>query len=357
MVYDGVIDRLDGMYPFEVKRYKTIPNNFYGVCLAQEFEQDERFASFLLNVTKRMAELAIQPPVLVIGKEALNTNIYKPGAMIHSVTETKITPINTGADLNTALSLLNLTTSMAQENISDQLGGQSNGPSKTATEAKLLEGNLNQMAGEWLNAAKIFTKRYAKLVIGDVLQHDMSPMIDETTGELLYKDIQNEGVQKDGETIDVIIRPIQPKKKLSIEKKMKILKEEGKFEYSPELEYLLEEFDGETNQGGERKKEIILFDADEIKQLEVSIDIDLNYISNQDKVVKRAEFNEMVQVLFPLGGLDPVGVTKHIAEDYLGSKAKDIIAQPMQQPMQDPATLDQNSMTNKVLNNQANMAM
>jgi hypothetical protein len=259
--------------------------------------------------------------------------------MIHSVTETKITPINTGADLNTALSLLNLTTSMAQENISDQLGGQSNGPSKTATEAKLLEGNLNQMAGEWLNAAKIFTKRYAKLVIGDVLQHDMSPMIDETTGELLYKDIQNEGVQKDGETI----------------------KEEGKFEYSPELEYLLEEFDGETNQGGERKKEIILFDADEIKQLEVSIDIDLNYISNQDKVVKRAEFNEMVQVLFPLGGLDPVGVTKHIAEDYLGSKAKDIIAQPMQkpmqQPMQDPATLDQNSMTNKVLNNQANMAM
>jgi hypothetical protein len=29
----------------------------------------------------------------------------------------------------------------------------------------------------------------------------------------------------------------------------------------------------------------------------------------------------------------------------------------MQQPMQDPATLDQNSMTNKVLNNQANMAM
>ena len=358
MVYDDVLDRLDGMYPFEIRRYKTVPGNFYGVCLAQEFEQDERFASFLLNVTKRMAEFAIQPPVLVIGKEALNSNIYKPGAMIHSVSETKITPINTGADLNTALSLLNLTTSMAQENISDQLGGMSNGPSKTATEAKLLEGNLNQMSNEWLNTAKIFTKRYAKLIIGDVLQHDMTPTIDETTGELLYKDIVNKGVVKGADTVDVVVRPIPPTKKLSLKKQIEKLKEEGKFEYRPELEYLLEQFDGETDKEDNKRKEVILFDADDIKKLEISVDIDLNYLSNQDKIVKRAEFNELIQVLAPLGGLDPIGVTKHIAEDYLGSKSKDIIAkQAPQDPNQQSGQLDQSATTNQILNQQLNQAL
>lgn len=362
VVSDGEIEREDGLYPFEIRRYKTLPGQFYGICLAQEFEQEEKYASFLLNVTKRMAVYAIQPPLIVMGKERLDPKVWQPGALIHFKGEQKITPLSTGADLNVALQMLMKTETMGQENISDQLAGQQVGGAMTATQAKLLEGNLNIMAQEWQNVARIFTKKYAMLILGDVLQHDLSVQIDEESGDLIYKDVINKNVPTENGLQDVIVRPVQPKKKLSVKKATDKLKEAGKYSFEPEMEYLLEEYEDALDDNGSIKRDIILFDREEIKGLEMSAEISTTYLSSQDKVLKRAELNEASQILLPMGA-DPRVLGSKIAELYFGHEAQDIFPNGVQQgvapqevnPEGATAQVNQSQLDNALLQNNPNL--
>lgn len=343
---DSKMERKDGLYPFEVKRKKTIPGQFYGVCLAQEFEQIESYASEMLTLVSKMGEYAVKPAMLVVGKNSIDKRYLRSGAVLESSDQTlRIDPIKMGGDLNTGIALLQKVESMGQEVISDQLSGLPVGGKLTATQSKIIENNSNTVVTDWLDDNAAFVKKYSLLIIGDILQHDLTVKIDENTNELIYKDIVNKGVLQDGKVKDVVIRPITPQTKLTLSQTVDKLKELGEYDYQPEIDFLLDNIDENDNQ------EIILFDTEEISQMMVTVDIDIEYLSNRDKTTKRAEFNEMLSIVGPLGALDPQKTTKYIVEDYLGDKASDILSE--QSTPFDTGNLSNQTLSSQVLNNNA----
>ena len=339
-VVNYAMNREDGQYPFEVKRNITVPGNFYGVCLVQEFEQEDRQASMMLTKLFKMVDLVISPPLLVIGQKTIDSRYLRAGGLLQTADkDMKITPIGTGADLNSAMGAIAKVDSMGQETQSDQLAGLPSAGAMTATESRNLQNYANVMTGEWINNMKVFTKKYSKLLIGDILEHDLSIKIDENSAEIINKDIINKGVFKDGQIKDIVVRP--KNKDFNNKDLRKALKDNNSFEYESEINRLLQLSDEEND------KEIILFDRAEIFSHMIDIEIDIEYLSNGDKSVKRAEFNEFLTIASPLGGLDPSKVTRVLAEEYLGDKASDILAEAPT-PF-DTQTLSAQTQSSKVL--------
>jgi hypothetical protein len=345
---DGKMERADMLYPFEVKRYKKIPGQFYGVCVIQEFEQEETQASQLMTKVTEMVDWAMRPPMLIVGKQAIDTKFLKKGSYVQSTdVNTRIDPVRMGGDLNSAFSLLAKVEQMGQEEISDQQAGLPTGSGITATESKNRQNNLNVMSNTWFNSMKMFTKGYTLLITGDILEHDMSLKVDEETQQIISQDIVNPDVIADGEFKDVVVRPFPPSEKISLKKSREKLKEAGKFEFQDEIEYFVSIAEEEASD--EKKKEIILFDSTEISTMMINVEVDIDQLNSLDKVSQRAEFNEMLTVLGPLGTVDPQKITQHVLEDYLGPKAKEFMQAPQEFA---PGAVGSDSISNRLRNQQ-----
>lgn len=328
---DNKMARTDGLYQFEVYRHKTIAGNLMGICLAQDLEQEENYQSFFKTVIRDMALYQVKPPLISIGKQALSPDIWRVGAVHHSTDpNTKVQRLIPEADMNAAITALNLSKNDGQRILSDQLGGQALGTKRTATEIRALEGNLNTFSNEWLLANKVFVKRYGMLILGDILEHDLTVKIDEETNNILNRDITNRDTVVDGEMTDVVIRPVNPVKKMSLKKQTEKLKEAGEFEYLSEIEMLLDAKEEELK--SERNKKIVLFDVNEIKGIQFSAICDVEYLANKDRVARINEMQDFVNTWAESGILNLPQIAQEQAIARFGNKGKEYILQPESQP-------------------------
>jgi Bacteriophage head to tail connecting protein len=188
---DNANPRYDKLYPFCKFGYEFIRNNcFYYKSLVFKVSHDANIINTLYPIIIDGSYLNVMPPFINIGGEIIGSDVIVPGGVTTlSSPNAQLNPIKMATDLKSGIDAMfkveesiNETSEIGQE--TNQGQGQ-----MTAYEVSKRDEERQQQLGLFLQMIASFVYQYAKLGIGDILQHLTIADADQITDEsdLVYK--------------------------------------------------------------------------------------------------------------------------------------------------------------------------
>lgn len=171
---DRPMQRADKKYPFAETGYEMIHNRFiYKKSLVSKLASTQIDINDLWNTVKDMARYQATPATFSYGFEEMDSSVIIPGMNTHtSNREAGVVPIQTGSDINGAITVLRMLEGAQNEGSQAPLqSGVGQSGDKTKYEIQRLEANAQTvlgLSGEMLS--KIVTQ-IGELVIGLIVQY------------------------------------------------------------------------------------------------------------------------------------------------------------------------------------------
>lgn len=166
--------RIDKDYPFIKFGYELFDEGkfFYYKSLVDKMKDDQRLLDTLYNMILDGSFMQLMPSLAIYGDEEADSSVFVPGSTHTFGSETKISPITTGANLNAGFNAISKVESSLAESSNDSLqsGLQASG-NQTATEISRQEQNARIVLGLFGKMIKFAVEDFGKLRINTILQY------------------------------------------------------------------------------------------------------------------------------------------------------------------------------------------
>jgi len=189
---DRPLQRKDKMYPFVFGGGEMITDRFaFRKSVTAKLWKEQEIVDVMYRMVIDGSFLKIFPSMIAYGDEAVSSVVMVPGALSSAPKDTKIEPVNIGADLSAGLTVLSKIESSISESSQDpsQLGMAQPGQ-QTAYEIARLEQNAQTILGLFGKSIKFFVEDFGNLRIGTIVQHVLVPEVDgiiSDSAKLKYK--------------------------------------------------------------------------------------------------------------------------------------------------------------------------
>jgi len=167
------IKRKDKLYPFIWGGYEVITQRFaYFFSLVRKMKDDAEIVNTLYRMIIDQGFLQTMPPANIFGDEIVSSSVVAPGAINTFKENTRLEPLNIGANLNSGLSVIEKVESSITESSNDfAQSGQNKDLPNTLGQQALLERNARIMLGLFGKMIADLVKQWGRLRVGDILQH------------------------------------------------------------------------------------------------------------------------------------------------------------------------------------------
>lgn len=188
-------------YPFARIIFEDLGlGSMVGRPLAQKLWNDEQFASDMQSMLYNMTVMALNPPTLIKGSDALSAEALAPASIINtSDSNMQIEPISVGQNLTSGMNMLEMIRRQSNENAqSDALRAGVTGSGTTAREVVIAQQNAQIQLGTFIKNMENFAKDIAEITLDDIFQYDFIKKIDKLTNKIEYKSsfVLNDGDRK-----------------------------------------------------------------------------------------------------------------------------------------------------------------
>jgi hypothetical protein len=177
---DRPMQRKDKAYPFVFGGGEMITDRFaYRKSVTAKLWKEQELVDVMYRMVIDGSFLKIFPSMIAYGDEAVSSVVMVPGALSSAPKDTKIEPVNIGADLSAGMNMLTKIESSISESSQDpsQLGMAQPGQ-QTAYEIARLEQNAQTILGLFGKSIKFFVEDFGDLRINTIIQHALVPQMD-----------------------------------------------------------------------------------------------------------------------------------------------------------------------------------
>jgi len=339
------MQRTDKKYPFVHFGFEPFNDRFfYKKSLVAKIAPEQSVIDVLYGLAIDSAMLQTMPPGVTYGNEEVDSPIVVPGKVTTFMEGTTYTPLNVGANMNFAMTMLEaMEESISMNSASNLTGGGTPRGANTAFEVATIQENAMKVLGLFGKMVKFMVEEFGDLRIGSILQFMTVAEGLETTGEtsvLRFREILVPDRMVDGK---------KTARKISF-KKQKFASEEEALMRSYELlsqEKALDMTLAEVNP--------TLF-----RTLKYKTKVEADMLFSQSESIRKALNLEAYDraIANPVIAQDPTAVkevTRHfLLNNYVpGDEDKYLPEEKQKQPMMAQAGQPQGTgMTDKILNRQ-----
>lgn len=185
--------RLDGLFEFSKFGYQLINNRcFYYKSLAFYLMQDANIINTLYPMIVDGTYLQIFPPLINRGGEAINSNVWIPGATVTlSSPQANVEPLSISSpnSLTQGVNVMNKVEESITNSSSPPLDQGNQGNDITAYAISVQQQQANTILGPFITMIGSYIYQYGTLRVSDIIQHLTVPELLEINGnpELVYK--------------------------------------------------------------------------------------------------------------------------------------------------------------------------
>jgi hypothetical protein len=172
---DQPMRRLDKNYPLSTGGYEPVDEGkfFYYKSLVDKLGPDQGIIDVLYNLAIDAAFLQAMPPAVIFGEEEIDSSVIVPGKMTPLNRDSSFMPLNSGANMNAAMNMLQkMESSLAESSAGELAGGQSPvGGTPTAFQISTMQQNAMRVMGLFGKMLKFMVEDFGKLRLNSVLQY------------------------------------------------------------------------------------------------------------------------------------------------------------------------------------------
>lgn len=169
------IQRKDKRYPFAKGGFEPIDEGrfFYYKPLTEKIAPDQGLIDVLYNLAIDASFLQTMPPAVLFGDEEVNSSVIVPGKVTPFGKDSSFVPLNTGANMNAALNMIQKMEMSASESSADPLqgGGAPPGGTPTAFQIATMQQNAMRVMGLFGKMIKFLVEDFGRLRLNTALQH------------------------------------------------------------------------------------------------------------------------------------------------------------------------------------------
>lgn len=166
--------RQDKKYPFIKCGYEPVDEGKFALYKSLVFKMgpDEENIQVLYRMLFDASALALSPPMLTFGDEAVGSNIMAPGMSTSLAGDAKVTALAPGSNMQAGINMLNIVEkSMNETSVDPMMSGIGAPGNKTAEQISFLQQNSLVTMGLFKQMLGFAVYDFTKLRIGDVLQY------------------------------------------------------------------------------------------------------------------------------------------------------------------------------------------